>query len=320
MGEAHVAAQTRIDSKDGPSVKIHFISRDNGAGLTTDMNLLEEVLVAEGHDVLRVDWTSRSMPHCDVGIFLELLQPRLLPMMSHAVGIFNLEWFMTQWRRYINNMTQVWAKSEESLEVYKALGLNKKATLTGFLSRDLYDPSHERSDKCLHLKGHSDLKNTPAVLEAWRRHPGLPELTIVSNNVVEDLPDNVRLLRHVPREQLVQLMNESYIHICPSRAEGWGHYITEGLSTGAMVITTNASPMNEQVYPEWGMLLEPTARHGRGMVHEYDVDPDAIAEAVFASVALNEQERQRRSLLARQHIANRNEMFRKTMVQLLGEL
>lgn len=301
-------------------MKIHLISRDNGAGLTTDMNLLEEVLVEQGHEVLRVDWTSRSMPACDVGIFLELLQPALLKHMRHAVGIFNLEWFMTQWRRYINNMTQVWAKSEESLAVYRELNLGRKATLTGFLSRDLYDPRFVRTDKCLHLKGHSDLKNTPAVLEAWRRHPGLPELTIVSNNVVEDLPDNVRLLRHVPREQLVQLMNESYIHLCPSRSEGWGHYITEGLSAGAMVVTTNASPMNEQVRPQWGMLVEPTARHRRGMVHEYDVDPDSIAEAVFSAVAIGPAERERRSLLARQHIADRNATFKKTIIQLLGEL
>lgn len=301
-------------------MKISLISRDNGAGLSTDMRLLEQMLVEEGHDVIRVEWSCRGMEKCDVGIYIELLQPRLLPAMRHAVGIFNPEWFMIQWRRYLNNMHQIWAKSSEADAVFRSLGHDKRTHLTGFLSRDMWDPTVAREDKVLHLKGHSDLKNTPAVLEAWRRNPDLPELVIVSNNPVEDLPPNVSLRRAIPGDELKHLMNECYVHLCPSRAEGWGHYITEGLSTGASVITTNASPMNEQVNPDWGMLVEPVASHARDMVREYDVDPDDIANAVRASLDLSHEEREKRGALARQHISDRNAAFRKTAIQLLGEL
>jgi glycosyltransferase involved in cell wall biosynthesis len=284
------------------------------------MDLLQDFLVEAGHEVHRIDWAARSMDRCDVGVFLELLNPRLLPYMRKSVGIFNMEWFAIQWRRYLNNMDQLWAKSNESHEIFNEIGLGKKARYTGFMSRDLYDAGIERADTCLHFKGHSDLKNTPAVLEAWRRHPDLPQLTIVSNNPVDGLPDNVRLLRHVSHGELVRLMNESRIHLCPSRSEGWGHYITEGLSAGAYVIATNASPMNEHVRSEWGRLVEPSAKHRRGMASEYDVDPDAIANAVRDAMLMDAAEREKRSMLARNHIASRNQEFEKMAIQLLGEL
>jgi len=301
-------------------MRIHLISRDNGAGLSTDMSLLQAMLEEAGHEIHRVDWTARGMERCDVGIFLELMQPRLLPAMQHAIGIFNPEWFMVQWRRYLNNMTQIWSKGVDAHNAFLSLGHEKRAHLTGFLSQDLWAPTGTRQDKCLHLKGHSDLKNTPAILEAWRRNPDLPELIIISNNPVEDLPRNVTLLRRVTNEERNRLMNECYIHLCPSRAEGWAHYITEGLSTGAAVITTDASPMNEQVRPEFGFLLQPAGSHARGMVREYDVKPDDIADAVRSALSMDNHERDKRSALARRHILDRNEAFKNNALRLLGEL
>lgn len=301
-------------------MKINLISRDNGAGLSTDMILLEKILSDADHDVLRVDWTSRSMPTCDVGIFLELLQPKLFPAMRHAVGIFNPEWFMPQWRRYMANMTHIWAKSHEAYDAFSSMGHKKKTHLTGFASRDLWDPSVDRMDKCFHLKGHSDLKNTQSILEAWRNNPDLPELVIVSNNPIEDVPGNVTLMSRVSNYELKRLMNECYIHLCPSRAEGWGHYITEGLSVGAMVVTTDASPMNEQIRPEWGKLIAPSASHRRGMVREYDVDPEDIADAVRDALTAPAPRRDRQSQMAREYLRMRNRSFEKNVLRLLGEL
>lgn len=301
-------------------MKIHLITRDNGAGLSTDMALLEEIFREAGHEVSRIDWTSHKMDHCDVGIFLELLQPKLLKYMDNAIGVFNMEWFMAPWARFMSNMTQMWAKSDEAYDIFIRSGFSKTAYKTGFASRDLHIPGVEKQDRCLHLKGHSDLKNTTAILEAWRRHPGLPPLTIVSNNPIERVPDGVAVLSHVPTDELAMLMNQSYVHLCPSRTEGWGHYITEGMSTGAIVVATNASPMNEHVSPERGILVEPRAKIARGLVHEYDVHPDAIAEAVFAAMRMSHGEREMMSALARQHITSLNQEFKECALQLLGDL
>lgn len=301
-------------------MKINLISRDNGAGLSTDMDLLEGIFTEAGHKVEKIDWASHKMDHCDVGIFLELLNPKLLRYMDNAIGVFNMEWFMSQWARFMNNMTQLWAKSDEAYDIFIRSGFRKTSYKTGFVSRDMYIPGVEKQERCLHLKGHSDLKNTQAVLEAWRRHPSLPPLTIISNNPIDRIPNGVTVLSHVPTDELARLMNESYIHLCPSRTEGWGHYITEGLSTGAMVVATNASPMNEHVSSKWGMLVEPRGKIPRGLVHEWDVHPDAIAEAIFAAMRLSQEERELRSALARDHVAYRNRQFKEYALHLLGEL
>jgi glycosyltransferase involved in cell wall biosynthesis len=60
---------------------------------------------------------------------------------------------------------------------------------------------------------------------------------------------------YLSAENLRRLQNESEIHVIPSQAEGYGHIIGEGMSCGAVVVTTDAPPMNELVTPERGALV-----------------------------------------------------------------
>lgn len=311
------AAAAAIKQQEDRSLKINLISRDNGVGLSTDMELLGKILAEAGHSVQRVDWTSRQMRSCDVGIFLELFNPRLVRYARYTVGIFNLEWFVPRWRRYLPRISQLWAKSGDAHNAFQSLKLNSH--LTGFLSRDLYDESVQRTMTCLHLRGHSSEKNTEAVVEAWRCNPDLPPLTIISQDPIEVVP-GITVLPRLPQEELTRQLNTHQIHVCPSRTEGWGHYITEGLSAGAIVITTDAPPMNEHVHPDWGMLV-PTSRSApRNLVQEHDVDPEHIASAVRRITALTDEQRAGMSEKARAHTLYRNESFRQTALKLLEQL
>jgi glycosyltransferase involved in cell wall biosynthesis len=296
---------------------INLISRDNGVGLTTDMELLEAILSSAGFNVERVSHTAPRMRFCDVAIFLELFSPNLIKYTKRSVGVFNLEWFMDGWARYLPQIHQLWAKSHEAVEVYARLGLSSH--YTGFASQDVYDPSVLRQRSCLHVRGHSGLKNTEAIIEAWRNHPDLPPLTIVSAAKLH-VPEYVKVLPRIPRPELVHAMNENMVHLCPSRSEGWGHYITEALSTGAHVITTDASPMHEHVRPEFGTLLQPSGSHPRWHVCEYDVSSESIADAVRSSIALSDATMAEHSKLAREHLATRNQAFATTIIRLIGEL
>lgn len=297
---------------------VNLISRDNGIGLSTDMDLLGGMLTGADYDVQRVPYQSTQMRRCDVAIFLELFNPRLVRHARHTVGIFNLEWFQPAWRSYLPKFTQLWAKSSDAHATYGRLRL--QSHLTGFLSRDLYDPQVQRTPTCLHLKGHSGLKNTPAVLEAWAANPDLPALTVIAQQPIPNPPPGVTVLGHLPFADIVTHLNRHQIHVCPSRAEGWGHYITEGLSTGAAVITTDAAPMNEHVHTDWGWLLPSTGQRPRSLATEHDVSPDDIATAVREAAEMTPDERGAVAKKARDSVANRNEQFRQTTLDLLRRM
>lgn len=305
----------------GRRLTIALVSRDNGVGLTADMALLEGMLAGAGHIVTRVEWTRPVMPRCDVAIFLELWSARLARYAARTVGVFNLEWFQSGWARDLPRITQLWAKSGESMEAYRRLRL-RHATLTGFLSRDMMDPTvtPHPDPRAFHLRGHSAFKNTDTVIEAWRRDPDLPPLTIVSGVPLE-VPPHVRLLGRITDAELRREMNRATIHVCPSRAEGWGHYITEALSVGAEVVTLDASPMNEHVSPDWGTLVPPTGSGRHGMVRAHGVSVDHLIEGVRAARQhQRDGSRAQRSRAARAHFESRNAAFAETALSLLARI
>jgi len=56
-------------------------------------------------------------------------------------------------------------------------------------------------------------------------------------------------------EELLGLQQSSGVHLCPSREEGFGHYINEARALGALVMTTNWAPMNDLVQDHFGVLI-----------------------------------------------------------------
>lgn len=301
-------------------VRINLLSRDNGVGLSTDMQLLEGILTPAGHQVRRVDWRDPQVPAADVNIHLELLNHRNLPRARHNIGIFNPEWFQPNWRRYLAHFSQLWAKSQECHDVMRKWG-SRRVRLTGFASRDLYDPAILRKPHVLHLAGHSSHKNTDAVLAAWRadQEGKLPPLTVISH-VPRDVPLDVRLLGHLDEQQLRRELNTHQIHLCPSRAEGWGHYITEAMSTAAVVITTDASPMNEHIRSDSGLLLKPYAVGRTHAARTYSITPAAIADAAHRARLMSEAAREKMGQAARARVLARNAEFTQAALAALKEL
>lgn len=297
-------------------LSITLVSRNNGVGLSTDMALLTELFSQAGHRVHRVDWRVPRIAKCDVVIFLELFNPNLLKFANKSVGIFNPEWFLGQWKPWVAKLSQVWAKSESAVDIFTPM--NPQTVYTGFLSRDLYEPSVQRKTKVLHMQGHSADKNTERVLEAWAAFPDLPQLTVLSHTA-KAVPKGVVRLSRIPEHQLRVVLNEHDIHLCPSRVEGWGHYISEALSTGAYTITTDMSPMNEHVKPEWGALLTPSKVEPRGFAQACDVSAKGIASAVRAASVIGQAERTKMRYAARAHMNRRNADFTTTALKLLEQ-
>jgi glycosyltransferase involved in cell wall biosynthesis len=300
---------------------VALVSRDNGVGLTTDMRLLDDMLTTAGYEVSWVDWRDATMPPVDVAIFLELWNHRLSRCAKHTVGIFNLEWFQRRWTIGLHACTQLWAKSGEAQQVFtRQLGL-RNSIHTGFMSRDMCDPDVPRELAAVHLRGKSSLKGTGAVLEAWATNRDLPPLTVISD-IPLDVPAGVRLLRRVDDAQLSRELNRAQIHVCPSETEGWGHYIAEGMSVGAIVVTTDASPMSEHITPDVGMLIRPvsTGRFQGGLATTWRVDAAGIAKAVRVVASMPAAHRSAMGARACARFHARNDAFQAKALQLLASM
>ena len=147
-------------------------------------------------------------------------------------------------------------KTQHALDLFSQ---HAQAQYIGFSSSDRALPEGIAKDKsCFHLAGRSTLKGTETILSLWEKHPAWPELTLIQckENAAKSVPHNVRLLSgYLSTEALIQEMNRHKIHLCTSLSEGWGHYIVEGMSCRALVITTDAPPMNEIIRPGTGILV-----------------------------------------------------------------
>ncbi|KAJ3262191.1 hypothetical protein HDU77_000410 [Chytriomyces hyalinus] len=121
---------------------------------------------------------------------------------------------------------------------------------------DEESPSLDRFNKFYHAFGHSGRKSTSSVIECWLKHPEWPELAIIGQRAVETNKErvlsnkattNVKLFNQLSSSDLQKLQSSHGVHLCPSGQEGYGHYINEARSLGAVVVTTKHPPMQEFV-------------------------------------------------------------------------
>jgi glycosyltransferase involved in cell wall biosynthesis len=118
---------------------------------------------------------------------------------------------------------------------------------------------------------------------------------------------------------LRKLQNECGLHLCPSRSEGWGHNLVEGLSCGALVLTTDAPPMNEHVRPEYGVLIPAGRSEPRHMGINHFVGIDRLETAIEAAIHMPEAEKIAKGELARQRFLDIDKGFRERVAELLAK-
>lgn len=229
----------------------------NGVGLQKDCELLKALLESWGHKVELVHYkrVDASSPTADVNVFLEVIEYALFPKAREQWLIPNPEWYVPcDHTATFHKFDRVLCKTPDAVRIFKALypELQNRITLLGFESRDMREPDVERERRFLHVAGQSRYKNTPSVAYAFAKFDDgdakLP-LTIVGA-WAEDAEfardhKNVNYIQHASDSELKRLMNTHLFHIMPSGYEGWGHALHEGMSCGAVMITTDHPPMNE---------------------------------------------------------------------------
>lgn len=307
---------------------IRIISRENGVGLSKDMRLIAGVLSAAGHRVELLGYTGSQVNNrwrevglwcrrarhgqVDVQIFVERVYRRCLPLARRNVLIPNPEWFLPKWRPHLGLFDRVVCKTRHAESIFVELGC--PTAFSGFTSEDLFDPDVPRERSFFHLAGRSATKGTQVLLAAWRRHPHWPMLTVVQHPKEAKPGPAAANIAHLvgvlDASELRRLQNAHAFHLCPSEAEGFGHYIMEGLGVGAVVLTTDAAPMNELVTPERGLLIAPVHRQRRGLVDFASVDEAGIEKVVERALAMNDAQCEAIGAAARAYFMASDREFR----------
>jgi hypothetical protein len=291
----------------GVPIRANIVSWDGG-GLGTDIDILADALTRlgctvayKGHPVRRPRhrWHSKALTAgvwalrqvtartgwrpFDVTFFIETVFPEYLTLARRNYLLPHPEWFRDENLPSLPRLDAILCKTP-SAEGFLA-GLGAPVRPFAWTSPDRGDGTLAAARApvaCLHIAGASLLKGTDAVHAAWMKHPEWPPLTIVrhardygggARPPLAEAP-NVRVESgHLPEAALRALQRECAVHLIPSEAEGYGHIIAEGMSCGAVVVTTDAPPMHELVTPERGVLV-PVARSEplrRSFRHEVDI-------------------------------------------------
>lgn len=272
-------------------MEINIVSRKNQVGLQADVSIVTELLEKDGHSVSFHDFWQPPPRRFQVNLFIELLSYDWIKAGEKNLILPNPECFPEFLWRHLERTETILCKTKSSYLYSFQEWPGRK--FVGFTSHDLYDAAIEKDyTSCLHIMGKSRMKGTEILLKAWEQYPNLPPLTIVSSlpdfYPAKGLPKGVEWIdRYLSAEELKKLMNTKGIHLCPSVAEGWGHYIHEGMSTKALVLTTQGPPMDEFVDESCGALIglrkhDPCAFINRGIA--CFVSPKAIADTVLKVV------------------------------------
>jgi glycosyltransferase involved in cell wall biosynthesis len=317
---------------------VNLIGWDNGVGLSRDLRLIEQVLrdggfevslqPARGRGKLRKwlgPWVQRARfagrrllrrKRFDLNIMLEHVTPEYLGAAERNTFIPNPEWCLPRDVRRLHYVDQVLTKTDHAADIFRNQGC--RIAPIGFTSGDRQLPEVERTRTFLHLAGRSSAKRTRVVLETWARHPEWPTLTVVQHPRMADFrpvaPNIVHRVDYLDDAELRELQNASLFHLCPSETEGFGHYIVEALSVGAIVMTTDAEPMNELVNPERGVLMPYVRTERQQLATRYLIEAEALEAAVASVLALDDQELQAKQRAAREFFLRNDAAFRIQLI------
>lgn len=300
----------------------NIFSRNNGAGLEVDRQIMAEMLESLGHHVnyLEIlDSKAQGIP-ADINIHFE----HLTPSHFHTATI---NWFIPnpEWIKYAEDVLSkvdcILCRTKEVERIFNKL--KKKTAYIGFTSVDCYDPLIKKDfSKFLHLAGKSGQKGTGVIFDLWKMHPDLPHLTVLKRPAKElklfSLSNLLWIDNRIELSDRKNLQNSCGIHLAPSQTEGFGHSISEAMSTGAVVITTNAPPMNEFIVDS--KCLIPYSRVSlQELATKYHVDVADLQKVIKKITKMPKEELEKIGKKNRLNYLKRKEEFKARLTQLIRE-
>lgn len=301
------------------TLKINLFSAQNGKGLEASREILKNALEEQGHIVYQLEQRENGCnkcPQADLNIFFEHINRKWINRGDVNWFIPNPEWYL-QDSSLLKQMDLILCRTHEVERIFDAL--NMKTFYMGFSSRDCFYESIDKDfELCLHVAGSSPYKGTQAVIKAWTGRDHFNPLTMIihKSSFRCELPNVHLIKKRIELAELRLLQNTCGIHLCPSEAEGYGHYLMEAMSTGAVVITTDGPPMNEFIQDK--RCLVPYLREEPCFLGtRYFVDSEKLAECVEALMAMPLEELQKIGECNRANYLLRTEEFHQHLEELM---
>ena len=248
-------------------------------GLLRDAEILKVILKGMGHEVLIWQFDDNTEgERVDLLIFLEVLNPTFFKWAGRSILIPNPEWFRPQLAYLIPRLELVLCKTQDAVRLFTPIA--KQVYYTGFTADDMYDPSVPRLPVFLHNNGQSQAKNTQAIIDAWMMFNLPHPLIIVGDHYEVGWHRNIRVLKNIPKPELVRLKNECRFHIMASAYEGYGQSYWESASCGAVLISGDWAPLNETTVVARSLRMQPTVTGKQGIATTHGVNPMQVFNAV----------------------------------------
>ncbi len=219
-------------------MRYNLLTFNNYVGLVTDVVILKS-LIGENATIIFLD-NFNPLYKSDVGIWIQNYYGHLLENFKINIFYINEEWFdyaIEDLKRF----NYVVCKSKYAYDMVKNYC---NAVYLPFISKDLYDSGIKRSRPFLHFMGRSIQKNTEMILKQ-----NVSITLIDPYNKYKPNANFNHINTYQTNEQIVDLLNSHNIHICCSLYESWGHYLFEGLSTGAEIICSDIPVFRENLDP-----------------------------------------------------------------------
>jgi glycosyltransferase involved in cell wall biosynthesis len=138
--------------------------------------------------------------------------------------------------------------------------------------------------------------------------------------------DNMYHSEFLTEAEMNKLRNLADVYVCPSVAEGWGHYLVEGILSKKLIITTNAPPMNELITKKSGVLVSckttvPMAKFSKlswvlPEIKACLVDVDLLQKALITALDMPDEKRSQMVELAYENMTSIISDFKSNVVEL----
>lgn len=309
----------QAESRQREALKINIFSSKNGKGLEVSREILKNELAEMGHIIYEREFNekrSETSPQVDLNIFFEIIVPEWLDCAT-------ANWFIPNPECYVQDLTLLdqidlfLCRTHEVERIF--ISMNKKTYYIGFSSRDCLCTLIEKDYRlCFHIAGGSPLKGTKAILKAWGGRDYLTYLTIlIHDSLQHSTQQNVQwIMERISLSELRLLQNSCGIHLCPSETEGFGHYLMEAMSTGAVVITTDGPPMNEFIEDK-RCLVPYLDTVPCSLATRYFVDPEQLVKGMEDLMALPVEELKKIGDLNRKNYLKKTEEFHQNLKRLI---